>query len=203
MQFLYQQKAQISFITQQLPLHFTTQMNSLISPNVIQTHTSPFLRRSWSGLLKWEEDLDTFIMWVYGLAGSRKSVIIQTITEMCKDEMILLVSFFFSKNNPSHSTVKPLIATISYQIILNLPEVWDAILEAITHNPLIFSKSLRCQVKSLIVAPLQLLVEAGFFNLPNCCHLVIINGLDECSDPQVQQNILQVIAMPSDNIGSH
>jgi hypothetical protein len=144
--------------------------------------------------IKWEEDLVTFIMWVYGPAGAGKSAIAQTITEICEEEMILLASFFFSRHDSSRNTVKPLIATIVYQIILNLPDVRDAILEAIIRDPLIFSKSLAVQVKSLIVAPLQPLVDAGFFNEPTSRRLVIIDGLDECSDPKVQRNIVEVIA---------
>ena len=128
--------------------------------------------------IKWGEDLDAFIMWVYGPAGSGKSAIAQTIAEMCEDEMILLASFFFSRNDPSRNTVKPLIATIAYQITLNLPQVRDAILRAIEHDALIFSKSLAVQVKSLIVAPLQLLADTGFFKKPTSRRLVIIDGLD-------------------------
>ena len=108
--------------------------------------------------------------------------------------MILLASFFFSRNDPSRNTVKPLIATIAYQIMFNLPEVRDAILEAITRDPLIFSKSLAIQVKSLIVGPLQPLAQGGFFNNPASRRLVVIDGLDECSNPKVQQNILEVLA---------
>ena len=144
--------------------------------------------------IKWEEDLDAFIMWVYGPAGSGKSAIAQTIAEMCEQEMILLASFFFSKNDPSRSTANPLIATIAYQITLNLPDVRNAVLEAIECDPLIFSKSLVVQVKSLIVTPLQPLTEAGFFNGPTSRRLVIIDSLDECSEPKVQRNLLEVLA---------
>ena len=144
--------------------------------------------------IKWEEDLDAFIMWVYGPAGAGKSAIAQTIADMCEEEMIILASFFFSKNDASRSTAKPLIATIAYQIILNLPSVRDAILGAIERDPLIFSKSLTVQVKSLILAPLQPLAEAGYFNDPTSRRIVIIDGLDECSDPKVQRNILDVLA---------
>ena len=143
--------------------------------------------------IKWEEDLNMFVMWVYGPARARKSTIAQTIAKMCKEEMILLTSFFFSRNDPSHSNVNSLITTITYQITLNLPQVWDAILGAIEYDPLIFSKSLVVQVKTLIVVPLQLLAEASFFNEPTSCHLIIIDGLDECSDPKIQQNILEVL----------
>ena len=92
--------------------------------------------------------------------------------------MILLASFFFSRNDPSRSTVKPLIATIAYQITLNLPHIRDSILEAIERDPLIFSKSLAVQFKSLIVAPLQLLAVTGFFRDPTSRRLVIIDGLE-------------------------
>jgi len=143
--------------------------------------------------IKWEEDLETFIMWVYGPAGAGKSAIAQTIAEMCEEEMILLASFFFSRNDPLRSNVKPLIATIAYQIILNLPQARDTILGAIERDPLIFSKSLAVQFNSLIVAPLQLLEEGGFFREPTSRRLVIIDGLDECSGPKIQQNIVEIL----------
>jgi hypothetical protein len=102
----------------------------------------------------------------------------------------------FSSQGTIHRAAlfKPLIATIAYQITLNLPDARDAILGAIEHDPLIFSKSLAVQVKSLIVAPLQQLSEAGFFNESTSRCLMIIDGLDECSDRKVQQNIVDVLA---------
>jgi hypothetical protein len=144
--------------------------------------------------IKWEGDLNSFIMWVYGPAGAGKSAIAQTIAEMCEEEMILLASFFFSRNDPSRSTVKPLIATIAYQISSHLPGVQDAILGVIERDPLIFAKSFTAQFKLLIVDPLQQFVEAEFFNGPTSRRVVIIDGLDECSDPKVQQNIVEVLA---------
>ena len=144
--------------------------------------------------IKWEEDLDAFIMWVYGPAGAGKSAIAQTIAEMCEQEMILLASFFFSRNDPSRSNADPLIATLAYQIILNLPDTREAVLGAIEHDPLIFSKSLAVQIESLIMVPLRRLVDAGPFNNPTSPRLVIIDGLDECFDPKVQGKIVEVLA---------
>ena len=37
------------------------------------------------------------------------------------------------------------------------------------------------------------LAEAGFFSEPTARRLVIIDGLDECLDPKVQKNILEVL----------
>jgi hypothetical protein len=144
--------------------------------------------------IQWEGDLKSFIIWVYGPAGAGKSAIAQTIAEMCEREMILLASFFFSRNDPSRSNINSLIATLAYQITLNLPYIREAILGAIEHDPLIFSKSFAVQVETLIVAPLQPLVKAGYFNDLSSRRLVIIDGLDECSDPKIQQNILEVLA---------
>ena len=132
-------------------------------------------------------------MWVYGPAGSGKSAIAQIIADMCEQEIILLASFFFSRNDPSLSTANSLIATIAYQITLNLPDVRDAVLEAIERDPLVFSKSLVVQGKSLIVTPLQPLTEAGFFNGPTPRRLVIIDCLDECPEPKVKRNLLEVL----------
>ena len=143
--------------------------------------------------IKWEGDLHSFVMWVYGPAGAGKSAIAQTIAEICDKEMILLATFFFSRNDPSRSNIKPLIATIAYQITLNLPDVRNAILGAVERDPLIFSKSLTVQLQSLIVEPLRPLIEAGFFDQPTSRRLVIIDGLDECSDPKVQRNIVEVL----------
>jgi hypothetical protein len=43
------------------------------------------------------------------------------------------------------------------------------------------------------VAPLQPLADARFFSEPTSRRLVIIDGLDECSDPKIQQNLLEVL----------
>ena len=129
--------------------------------------------------IKWQGDLHSFVMWVYGSAGAGKSAIAQTIAEICDKEMILLATFFFSRNDPSRSNVKLLIGTIAYKITLNLPDVRDAILGAVERDPLIFSKSFTIQLKSLIVEPLQPLIEAGFFHGPASRRLVIIDGLAE------------------------
>jgi replication-associated recombination protein RarA len=38
--------------------------------------------------IKWEGDINSFIMWVEGPAGAGKSAIAQTIAEMCEEEMV-------------------------------------------------------------------------------------------------------------------
>jgi len=101
--------------------------------------------------------------------------------------MILLSSFFLSRNDPSCSTANPLIATIACQITLNLPDVRNAVLEVIERVPLIFFKSLAVQVKSLIVTPFQPLTKAGFFKGPIFRRLVIIDVLMNALTPRFSE----------------
>jgi len=42
--------------------------------------------------------------------------------------------------------------------------------------------------------PLQQLAETGFFENATSRHLIILDGIDECFDPKVQRNILEVLA---------
>ena len=69
----------------------------------------------------------------------------------------------------------------------SLPDVRNAVLEVIERDPLIFSKSLAVQVKSLIVTPLQPLTKAGFFNGRTFRRLVIIDVLMNALTPRFSE----------------
>ena len=153
-------------------------------------------------VMKWIKYTGRNFWCIYYMGVSGKSAIAQTIAEICEQEMILLASFFFSRNDPSRSTANPLIATIAYQITLNLPDVRNVVLEAIERDPLIFSKSLAVQVKSPIVTPLQPLTGAGFFNGPtfgiSLLSIVLMNALSA----RLSETSWKFLQTPSDNIGS-
>ncbi|KDR81237.1 hypothetical protein GALMADRAFT_136264 [Galerina marginata CBS 339.88] len=137
---------------------------------------------------------DAFIMWLYGPAGAGKSSIAQTIAELCYSYGYLLGSFFFSKNDHRRSTAQPLVATIAYQLALRLPgQVREHIASTIEHNPLIFSSSLEAQLTALVIEPVKVLAESGFFDDPHSPRLIIIDGLDECDNRQARSNVLQTI----------
>lgn len=81
-----------------------------------------------------------------------KSAITQTIAEGVCEEINLLASFIFSRNRRSISQqCQP--SPPSYQITFNLPHILEAILRAIKCDPLISTKSITVQFKSLIVVP--------------------------------------------------
>ncbi|KAF9484804.1 hypothetical protein BDN70DRAFT_56494 [Pholiota conissans] len=137
---------------------------------------------------------DALIMWLYGPAGAGKSAIAQTIAEQCFERGLLLASFFFSRNDHNRNRSKPLIATLAYQTALTVPDARTHIESAVKKDPAIFERSLEAQLEALIFDPLRQLCDAGFFNLPNFPRLIIIDGLDECGESQMQCNILRSIA---------
>jgi len=139
-------------------------------------------------------DQNAVILWFYGPAGAGKSAIAHNIAERCELEKLLLASFFFSRSDPARSNSKSLIATISYQIAINIPGTREKVVAAIERDPLILSRSLETQVATLIVEPLREPLEAGYFNAPTSRRLIIIDGLDECDPPDVQCSILEVIS---------
>ena len=141
------------------------------------------------------DDQNAVILWLYGPAGAGKSAIAHDIAHRCNLEKLLLACFFFSRSNSTRSNAKSFIATISYQIAINIHGMREKIVTAIEQDPLILTRSLEAQVTALIVEPLREPVEAGYFNDPTSRRLIIIDGLDECDTPAVQCSILQVISL--------
>jgi len=74
------------------------------------------------------------------------------------------------------------------------PGTQEKIVSAIERDPLIVTRSLEAQVVALIVDPLHEPLEEGYFDAPNSRRLIVIDGLDECSDSAAQCSILQVIS---------
>jgi len=147
-------------------------------------------------IMRWvrlEENASSLVLWIYGPAGSGKSAIAHTIAQLCEDTE-LLAAFFFSRSDPSRNSIRPLVATIAYQIYSHFPNLRDSILGALECDPLMFSKSLAHQVRYLITEPLLVLSQAGYFDNSTSKRLIIIDGLDECTNPMAQQDILDVFA---------
>jgi len=146
-----------------------------------------------SGL--WEEDREAVILWFYGPAGAGKSTITKKIAELCDLDKLLLASFFFSRSDPSRNNPKSLIATIAYQIAINLPQTREKMVAAIERDPLVFTRSLEAQVAALVVNPLRQLLKARYFDTSISRRLIIIDGLDKCDTPAAQCKVLDVISL--------
>ena len=134
-----------------------------------------------------EANRDKFFIWLAGAAGSGKSAIGRSICERCKEEGTLLASFFFGSRDPTRNHSGSFVATIAYQICFISQGLRSAISRAIEYDPLVFSRSMRTQLKLLVMDPLL----ANYANEPQRApHLIVVDGLDECLDPASQQDIL-------------
>ncbi|KAF9553503.1 hypothetical protein CPC08DRAFT_713716 [Agrocybe pediades] len=130
------------------------------------------------------------ILWLKGGAGAGKSAIARSVAERCSDEGLLLGTFFFGAADPTRNHVEKLVATLSYQISLVLPEFRDTVAAFIEDDPLIFDRSIKTQFSTLIVRPLSAILANRPAASTATPRLIIIDGLDECSAINSQQDLL-------------
>ncbi|KAF8881165.1 hypothetical protein CPB84DRAFT_256680 [Gymnopilus junonius] len=140
----------------------------------------------------------TPVMWVSGPAGSGKSSIAQTIAEMLhsdnpSDESRLAATFVFSRTADQRNNPSRLTATIAYQLTLSFPYIREYLAEAIEKDPLLLTKSLKTQLDKLIVVPFarsfnNVVTSELFYR-----KLIIIDGLDECIDPNSPHDVLTAL----------
>ncbi|KAF8805064.1 hypothetical protein BYT27DRAFT_7339948 [Phlegmacium glaucopus] len=149
-------------------------------------------------IMTWINDLQKlcFFMWLYGPAGAGKSAIAQSIAELCYEANLLAASFFFSRTAVGRSDESCLIPTLVYQLCLSMPTIRKYVEDIIERDPLVLSRSLEAQIRSLVVDPLRraLSDEKDAISLRSGPKLIIIDGLDECSTAKVQRYILSVLA---------
>ncbi|KAF9472558.1 hypothetical protein BDN70DRAFT_818487, partial [Pholiota conissans] len=144
--------------------------------------------RDWT--LQVVRDRKTWILWLNGAAGAGKSAIMQSIAELLllRYSIVTVVSFFFSRNDATRNTIAPLVSTLAYQLIQQIPETSEFILSTIARNPLIFTQSLEFQLQRLIIQPLMSLLSSTEKSL-----VVIIDGLDECLNRDHQVNLIKAV----------
>ncbi|KAF9552951.1 hypothetical protein CPC08DRAFT_714157 [Agrocybe pediades] len=130
------------------------------------------------------------ILWLKGGAGAGKSAIARSVAERCAQEGLLLGAFFFGSADPTRNHVGKLVATLSYQISLVLPDFRDTVAAFIEQDPLIFSRSISTQFNTLIIRPFWRVLTNHSATLSTIPCLIIIDGLDECSAVNSQRDLL-------------
>ncbi|KAF9524836.1 hypothetical protein CPB83DRAFT_576834 [Crepidotus variabilis] len=150
-------------------------------------------------IIDWvNNDTSPPIMWLRGSAGCGKSAICQTIAELFGQKKTLIASFFFSRaaGSSSSSNGDCLIPTIIFQLRQSLPETRPFIDAEIRKNPIIFTRARGVQMASLFVHPLQQRSILRFFKnlLGQKVRLIVLDGWDECQDPEVQCDLLRILA---------
>ncbi|KAF9521545.1 hypothetical protein CPB83DRAFT_865421 [Crepidotus variabilis] len=131
--------------------------------------------------------------WLRGPAGGGKSAIAQTLGELCQEKGLLAASFFFSRTGSiERSDAERFIPTIVSEIMRLFPELKPHVIAAVNCDPFLFSKSLRYQLEELLVKPLRAISPSQSGEVAP--RLVIIDGLDECSDQEAQISLVEAIA---------
>ena len=127
---------------------------------------------------------DRNVFWLNGLAGTGKSTIAQSFSEMVANEGILGASFFCSRDYLDRRQLKNIFPTLAYQLACHYPHFRSYIVTSIKEDPIIAHTSLISQLKNLLVDPLS---------DKNISCVIVIDALDECIDDQPASAILSVL----------
>ncbi|KAF5346093.1 hypothetical protein D9756_010814 [Leucocoprinus leucothites] len=129
----------------------------------------------------------TRVLLMTGAAGVGKSAIAQSCTEAVGEK--LGAAFFFSRSN-GHNDPKYLFTSIAYQLATRNLTYATILDDQLRRDPTIVTKSIGQQFHQLIVAPLKEMTYQGH-GMDDL--LVVVDGLDECSNSQRQREIAEII----------
>jgi len=135
--------------------------------------------------MSWAQNTrDQPVYWLNGLAGTGKSTIAQTFSEMASDCGILGATFFCSRDYLDRNVLKNIFPTLAYQLACHYPRFRDHLVKVVRRDPSVAHNSLISQLRDLIVDPLS----ATWISC-----VIVIDALDECVDDQPASAILSVV----------
>ncbi|KAF7369417.1 hypothetical protein MVEN_00270900 [Mycena venus] len=139
-------------------------------------------------LSAWADDTrpESSILWLHGSAGMGKSAVAQMFAGNCKTSGRLGASFFFKRGDPEQGSWHRLFSTLAYQLAHSVPELLLHVQHAVETNKLVINQMKELQFQRLIVEPLKQVP------VPQLLPILVLDGLDECEDPKIQQDILQL-----------
>ena len=128
---------------------------------------------------------DQRVFWLNGLAGTGKSTIAQTFSEITFADGILGASFFCSRDFEDRSNLQAIFPTLAFQLAHRYPQFRAQLLSVLRDNHDIERESLSSQLEKVIVYPLK---QTGISTL------IIIDALDECKDKEPASALLSVLS---------
>lgn len=133
------------------------------------------------------------VYWLNGVAGSGKSAIAQTFSEVQFAEGRLGASFFCSRDFSDRTDIHMIFPTIAFHLAYKYPDFRARILKTIKAEPDVGHQSLWNQVQKLVVEPLK---RTGLSTV------IVIDALDECQDQEPASVILSLLSRHIDSIPS-
>ncbi|KAM6492922.1 hypothetical protein JOM56_011056 [Amanita muscaria] len=141
----------------------------------------------------WMDDSNALerMLWLHGPAGVGKSAIAQTLSNSYDRDKVG-ATFFFFRSDPIRNDGNRLFPTLSWQLALSVPVVKDLIASSLEEYPDLPTKAIEIQFEQLI-AQLFVTISHGESAVSIPSRVIIIDGLDECSDSKLQRRILKII----------
>ena len=124
------------------------------------------------------------VFWLNGLAGTGKSTIAQSFSEMAAQEGILGATFFCSRDYLDRKELKNIFPTLAHQLAFQYPHFRAHVIKNLKKDPALAHTSLISQLENLLVNP---------FSRRNVSCIIVIDALDECIDDQPASAILSVL----------
>ena len=131
------------------------------------------------------DEKDQRIFWLNGLAGTGKSTIAQTFSEISFADGKLGASFFCSRDFEDRSNLQAIFPTLAFQLAYRYPRFREQLIQVLKVNPDVGRESLSSQLEKVIVRP---------FAATQIPTLIIIDALDECKDKEPASALLSVLS---------
>ena len=125
------------------------------------------------------------VYWLNGAAGTGKSSIAQSASQMAANNGKLGASFFCSRDSADRSDMDRIFPTIAFQLCYRYSQIRSKVISAIKGQAADALPSE--QLRLLITEPLQVLPSTGTI-------VVVIDALDECKDDNAPEIILLALA---------
>jgi hypothetical protein len=141
----------------------------------------------------WIDDPETTqrILWLHGPAGVGKSAIAQSVAHSYRREKVA-ATFFFFRSDSGRNDGNRLFPTLAWQLAKVIPGTRDFIAHILKDDYDIPRKAIEVQFEELIVKPLQAMIKLmPQGQVPT--GVVIVDGLDECSEDKLQRRFLNII----------
>ncbi|KAK1223852.1 hypothetical protein PQX77_013266 [Marasmius sp. AFHP31] len=141
------------------------------------------------------------VCWLSGPAGVGKSAIALTVAKSYEIEGRLASSFFFFRSDSKRNNPSALIPFIAHDLTSVTPLMQNRIEQRISKDPKILDATLEDQFNELVLQPALMWGEqrslrgssTDLSGSPVVPNIVIVDGLDECSDEDTQLRILSII----------
>ena len=149
-------------------------------------------------LVAWAADAgDTNVYWLNGMAGTGKTTIAFTFSQILDNNQMLGASFFCSHSDTDSSNADLIFPTLAYELARHSAAASDVLLNALKMDRDVGDKAIRDQFVKLIVSPTKAASEGILTPRPL---VIVIDALDECTDQSAVSEVLAIICQYSPDL---